>query len=60
MYDLILILAKNGFMAVILAVVMWDNWKMKKKLFQVIENNTAAFIALQTTIKERRRRYDND
>jgi hypothetical protein len=32
----------SGALGVILAIMIWDNIKMKNKLFDVIENNTNA------------------
>ncbi len=33
-------LIQSGPIGVILAFMLWDNYQMKKKLFEVIENNT--------------------
>jgi len=40
-------LLNNGPIGIMLCIALWDNWKMKKKLFEMIEHNTVALT--QTT-----------
>jgi hypothetical protein len=37
------IIARNGILAVILAVMMWQNHGLVERLFTIVENNTKAF-----------------
>lgn len=45
-------LISSGPIGVILAVMIWDNIQMKKKLFKVIENNTKAITNMSNSINE--------
>lgn len=49
-----------GVLAIILAIVLYDNYKMKQKLFSVIENNTKALTELTIAQKQRRREFKNE
>jgi len=49
-------LMKNGVLGIVLAVALYDNFQMKKKLFDVIENNTKALTEL--TVAQQQRRQD--
>lgn len=55
--DIVTYLLGNGPFGVMLGIVMYDNFKMKTKLFEVIENNTAALTKLTEAHKRRRERY---
>lgn len=50
-------LMKQGVLGIILTVVLYDNFKMKSKLFDVIENNTKALTELTIAHSKRREDY---
>jgi hypothetical protein len=45
-------IGKQGVLGLILVVTMYDNFKMKSKIFNVIENNTKAMTELKNSIKK--------
>lgn len=47
-------LMKSGPLGLIVAALLFDNFKMKSKLFSIIENNTQAMTKLIETIKEKK------
>ena len=42
----------EGALGMILAIMIWDNIKMKNKLFTIIENNTSALRDLKNSVSD--------
>jgi hypothetical protein len=51
-------LARQGPIGVILALSLWYNVKLVRRLFNIIENNTKAITEFTLAQKERRKKYN--
>ncbi len=51
-------LISSGPIGVVLAVMIWDNIQMKKKLFEVIENNTKVVQKLTDSTTEIKKKLE--